>query len=401
MRIGLFTDQYYPYISGVVTSIKTLYEGLTALGHEVFIFTSVDEKTIQECEDITKVNYVNLHGRAYPFKELKDYRYAFRIKRIAKTLKSYNLDVIHIHTEFHLGKIALAASKMYKIPVVRTLHTLYEDYLKYLSPFFDKYFHNITFNFVKRLYFTKLSKKSVINIVPTKKVLALASRYDVCGDIRVVPTGIEIERFYKSNFKEEAIAELRKSLGIPEDVFVYGYIGRTSPEKNINCILGAFSKLENHDNCVLLIVGGGPQLPILKETAEKLNISDKVIFTGFVESNKIPIYYQIPDIFVNASKSETQGLTYIESLASSLPLLVQKDECIEEVIEDYYNGIYFDGEEELVVKMEEIKKAPTALKNITANTQISVQRFSKKQYAENIEKIYRDAIAIYSEKYKK
>ena len=95
-------------------------------------------------------------------------------------------------------------------------------------------------------------------------------------------------------------------------------------------------------------MGGGPQLEELKEYVKQLGIENKVIFTGFIDNELIPVYYHICDIFVNASKSETQGLTYIESLASSLPVLVQKDECIEEVVQNYYNGIYFDGEEDLI-----------------------------------------------------
>ena len=123
-----------------------------------------------------------------------------------------------------------------------------------------------------------------------------------------------------------------------------------------------------------------------------------MIFTGFVPWEHVPLYYQVMDIFVNASKSETQGLTYIEALASSLPLLVQKDDCIDEVIQDYYNGIYFDGEYELTQKMEEIQKVPTTLKQIKANTEKSVEKYSKEQYAKNIEAVYHDAIDAYGHK---
>ena len=93
----------------------------------------------------------------------------------------------------------------------------------------------------------------------------------------------------------------------------------------------------------------------LKEDVKELGIEEQVIFTDTIPWESIPKYYQLGDIFINASQSETQGLTYIEALSSSITLLVQKDECIEEVVQDYYNGIYFDGEEELIQKMLEIK----------------------------------------------
>lgn len=396
MKVGIFTDQYYPNISGVVTSIKMLYEGLVNLGHEVFIFTSFDEKTVDQPNELTSANVINLPGRSYPFKNLKDYKYNFRYKHFAKIVLPYELDIIHVHTEFNIAKIARIVCKKLHIPMVHTFHTLYEDYLGYVSPFMDKHFHNIFLSTLAKIFIRPVSRASTIEIVPTKKVLSLVERYYMKGDIRVIPTGIQLERFNKSNVTEQEKENLRQSLNISKDTFVFAYIGRTSGEKNIELIMRAYSKLESKENSVLLVVGGGPELDDLRAYAKELNLENKIIFTGFIEWIKIPAYYQIADIFVNASHSETQGLTYIEALASSLPVLVQKDECIEEVVQDYYNGIYFDGEEELTQKMEEIQKAPKTLQRIKGNTEKSVEKYSKEQYAKNIESIYLDAIVIYN-----
>ncbi len=401
MKVGIFTDQFYPYISGVVTSIKMLYEGLTDLGHEVYVFSSIDEEKVASCEELKNFNFVNLPGKPYPFKDLKDYRYIKKPKKLIPILKPYQLDIIHVHTEFNIAKIARVIGKTLNIPIVHTLHTLYEDYLRYVSPFFDKHVHNIMFKTLAKMFVRKISRASTIEIVPTRKVLSLSKRYYMEGDIRVIPTGIELDRFSPEKFTQEEKDSLKEKLGIPKDKFVFGYIGRTSAEKGIDMIIRAFSRLKNHNNSILFIVGGGPQLESLKNLAEYHNILDSVLFTGFIENDHIPIYYQICDIFVNASKSETQGLTYIESLASALPLLVQKDDCIEDVIEDYYNGIYFDGEEDLVTKMEEIQKVPSTLKNIKANTMKSCIKFSKEHYAKSVEALYKDAITIYNNKRKK
>ena len=82
-------------------------------------------------------------------------------------------------------------------------------------------------------------------------------------------------------------------------------------------------------------------------------------------------------------------------------MLVQKDECIEDVVVDYYNGLYFDGEEELVIKMREIVKAPDTLKTIKANTLKSVENYSKEQFTKNVLNIYNEAIEMYNNKVKK
>ncbi len=393
MRVGIFTDQYYPLISGVVTSIKMLKEGLESLGHEVFIFTSFDERTVTE---LIPDNVINIPGRSYPFKNLKDYRYTFTHRRFIKIVKKYNLDIIHLQTEFNIAKIAKLAHKKLKLPVVHTMHTLWSDYFKYVSPFFDKHFHKLMEKGLRVLFMNSCAKMSEIQIVPTKKVYEQKKKYGLGKEIRIIPTGIELDRFYPNNLDKERIKDLRKELKINNE-FVFLYIGRTSEEKNIPTLLNSYAKA-NLKNTKFLLVGGGPELEDLKDLARNLKIENDVIFTGLVEWKDIPYYYQLGDVFLNASQSETQGLTYIEALASGLPLLVQKDECIDDVVVDYYNGLFFDGEDELTKKMKEIVKAPDTLKTIRSNTLSSVENYSKEQFTKNILNIYNEAIEMYNSK---
>jgi len=399
MRIGLFTDQYYPMISGVVTSIKMLYEGLTNLGHECFIFTSYDEKHIKDTEELSNKNVINIRGRKYPFKGLKDYRYTFTHKRALKVVKKYNLDIIHIHTEYNMGKVAKKASKKFNIPMVHTLHTLWADYLQYLSPFFSKHFKRQMLFLLRKWFTGPVSKQSIIEIAPTEKAKIEGRVYGLSDDARIVPSGIELEKFSSSKYSKEEIAKLRESLDIKKNQFVFLYIGRISQEKKIPVLLRAYAKsLKDNDNAVFLIVGGGPELDNLKRLSKELEISNRVIFTDAVQWDKVGMYYQLGNIFVNASQSETQGLTYIEALASSIPLLVQKDDCISNVIQDYYNGIFFDGEDDLALKMSEMLKATTTLKKIKANTLKSVEQYSKENYAQAILSIYEEAIELHKNK---
>lgn len=393
MRVGIFTDQYYPLISGVVTSIKMLKDGLESLGHKVYIFTSFDERTVTE---LISDDVINIPGRSYPFKNLKDYRFTFTHRRFIKIVKKYNLDIIHLQTEFNIAKIAKLAHKKLKLPVVHTMHTLWSDYFKYVSPFFDKHFHKLMEKGLRVLFMNTCAKMSEIQIVPTKKVYEQKEKYGLGKELRIIPTGIELDRFYPANLDKERIANLKKELNINNE-FVFLYIGRTSEEKNIPTLLNSYAKA-NLKNTKFILVGGGPELEDLKELAKNLNIDDNVIFTGLVEWKDIPYYYQLGDVFINASQSETQGLTYIEALASGLPLLVQKDECIEDVVVDYYNGLFFDGEVELTKKMKEIVKAPDTLKTIKSNTLSSVDNYSKEQFTKNILNIYNEAIEMYNSK---
>lgn len=392
MRIGLFTDQYYPFVSGVVTSIKMLYDGLTNLGHECYIVTSMAEDKIKDLEKQRK-NVINIYGRPYPFKDLRDYRYTFSHRKYLKTIKNLNLDIIHVHTEYNISKLAILAHKKLHIPMVHTLHTLWSDYFKYVSPFFDKHFHKLMEKYLRKLFTGPVSKNSIIDIVPTKKVYDQSLKYGLNSDIRIIPTGIDLDKFNPKHFTNQQINDLKNKLGIKPNQFVFLYIGRASKEKNIITLLNSYAKAcKGNFDTVFVLVGGGPQLEELKEYCKELQIDNQIIFTNTIPREKLPIYYQLGDIFVNASQSETQGLTYIEALGSSIPLLVQKDDCIKDVVENYYNGIYFEGEDDLTLKMKEILRAPETLKKIKSNTINSVFEYSKETYALRVFALYEEAI---------
>jgi len=128
MRIGLFTDTYFPQVSGVATSIRTLKTQLEKMGHTVFIFTTTD-KDVDRYEDWQIVRIPSV-----PFFAFKDRRVAYRgFSKALEIAKQYKLDIIHTQTEFSLGLLGIAIARELKIPVVHTYHTQYEDYVRYIA----------------------------------------------------------------------------------------------------------------------------------------------------------------------------------------------------------------------------------------------------------------------------
>lgn len=395
MRIGIFSDAYLPNISGVVTSITMLSEGLRKLGHEVLIFTLNPEHTDNAVEFSNDV--YRFKGYCPPFRLLKQYRINLVLKNKIKYIDGCSLDIIHVHTEFSMGKLGALCAKKLGIPLVYTLHTLYEDYLKYVSPKIDRKFHKTFLWASSNMLIKPLSRLAQYDIVPTNKVKQVAKRYNLQGEIKVVPTGIELDHFKTDDDVLEKVVKYRNKYGIKEDDFVFLYLGRISEEKSIDIIIEAFSKsLKGNANAKILVVGDGPALEGLKNMTAKYGVESQVIFTGFMSWADVPAFYHLANVFVNASISETQGLTYIEALAASCPILVQIDSCLEEVVIDYYNGIFFDGIKDLSSKMSELVNHPAVLKRIAPNTAKSVEKFSKMCYANNILKIYQDAIIKYN-----
>ncbi|HEM5490567.1 TPA: glycosyltransferase family 4 protein [Streptococcus suis] len=337
MRIGLFTDTYFPQVSGVATSIKTLKTELEKLGHTVFIFTTTDEDVNRyEDWDIIRIPSV-------PFFAFKDRRVAYAgFTDAIKIASRYKLDIIHTQTEFSLGILGKMVARELGIPVVHTYHTQYEDYVHYIAkgriirPSMIKYF--------VRAFFRDLDGV----ICPSEIVEDLLTGYDIPISKRVIPTGIDLAKFDRPEITEDDITELRKQLGIASDETMLLSLSRISHEKNIQAIVKAMPKiLSENPKVKLVIVGGGPYAVELRSMISELDLSSNVQLTGMIAPSDTALYYKAADFFISASTSETQGLTFLESLASGTPILAHANPYLKNVVTDKMFGTLFVREQEL------------------------------------------------------
>ena len=313
MRVGIFTDTYPPFINGVSTSISMLEAGLRALGHEVYIVTVNHDNMSYKYEDDDRI--VRIPGIPIG---IYDYRLTgiYPIKTINK-IKSWKLDVIHSHTEFGIGTFARIVAKQFDIPLVHTYHTMYEDYVHYITHgYFDKSSKKIV-EYLTKFYCDKTAREL---IVPSKKTYNLfKEKYKVDKNIHIIPTGIDTKRFDSSVMDKKELEQLKRDLKIGKDDFILLYVGRLAEEKNVEFLLENHALLvKRHPKIKLMIVGSGPDYEKFIHYSEKLKIMKNVIFTNAIPYNDIPKYYQLADVFVTASTTETQGLTLIEAMASSM-----------------------------------------------------------------------------------
>ncbi len=324
MRIGIFTESYPPLVNGVSTSILMLQRALEKEGHEVFIVTVGNEKMKYILEDNGKI----LRLPSINIAHLYDYKLTsvYPIKAI-NMIKKMNLDVIHTNVEFTIGMFARVVSVQLGIPLVHTYHTKWEDYTHYITKN-NKVLDAISKEAVKYLSVFFGDTTATELIVPTKKIYDLfKDKYKVKKNIHIVPTGIETNRFYKENFNQKDINDLRKYLGLKKKDFVLLTVCRLAKEKSVDKLIIIHKEImKKYPNMKLLIVGDGPDTNMLKELVNKLNIKDNVIFAGKVSLNDVSKYYQLGNIFVTASTTETQGLTVVEAMSASLPIVAINDE---------------------------------------------------------------------------
>ncbi len=343
MNIGIFTDTYYPHVNGVATSIKMLEEQLRKRGHNVYIFTTSNPLVKEPNSNVFRLP-------SMPFVFLPTYRIAFFYSpKLLFKMKKFNLDIIHTQTEFSIGIFGKIASEFLKIPVVHTYHTMYEDYVHYIAKG-----HLISPKMAQR--FSRIfCNRAKIVIAPTQKTKDSLLNYGVKRPIEIVPTGITLEKFLKDADNNQ-ISAIKNELHINQNDFVILFLGRVAKEKSIDVLISQMPDILNKiSNAKLLIVGDGPYVNVLKNLADELKVSNSIIFSGQVAWENINLYYKLADVFVTASTSETQGLTYIEAMASKIPVIAKNDGSIKNLIEDKKNGYVFDNPNELPNIIAKIK----------------------------------------------
>ena len=387
MRIGIFTESWTPYISGLVTSEVMLKNALEKLGHEVYVVTANLESFTYE---------YNEKERIYRIPGIPTGIYDSRLTGIypikaIKKIKEWDLDVIHSQTEFAIGTFARIFAKQYDIPIVHTYHTMYEDYVHYIT---KGYFDAPSKKIVE--YLTKFYCDKTIDelIVPTNKTYDLfKEKYRYERNVHIIPTGIEIERFYKEKINQEKLIILKEKLKLNLNDIVLLFVGRVASEKDIEFLINNHSKiLKNNKNVKLLIVGDGPDLENYKKLSKKQKIEDNVIFTGKVSWDDIPLYYSLSDIFVTASHTETQGLTVVEAMAASVPVVALNDESFRNTVIDGLTGYLFDNKKEYINEIVELVNDKEKRINMGNQGRINSEAYSSKYFAERVLHVYKLAL---------
>ena len=382
LKILITTDLYTVSTNGVVTSVQNLFDELTEKGHDVRILTISD--TIHSHRD-GAVYYI----RSVPLKVVyPDLRMptSFRHKLIQEII-DWKPDVVHSQCEFFSYQFAARISRITGAPLVHTYHTLYEQYLtSYVAP-------------SKRLgdYLAKVLSRHRLKrvdtlVAPTQKVENTLHGYGMRAPISVVPSGISLQQHFQRITAEER-QKKRRSLGIAEDDQVLINLGRLGGEKNLGELLELFAEArKQNDSLKFLIVGDGPAREGLQEQAKELGIGEHVIFTGMVPPSEVQNYYQLGDVFVSASTSETQGLTYIEAAANGLPLLCRQDDCLADVLQEGENGSEYTSAEEFLHAIDAVMEDPQWRAAAARRSEEIAATFDKKNFGEAIENVYESVL---------
>lgn len=376
MKILITTDTYRPTINGVVTSIESLKKALDRLGHDVRILTFSDSFNSKQEDDIYYMGSLGA-GKFYPDARMNKLFY----NRFYEDIMDWNPDIVHSQTEFTMLIQAKKIAKDLDIPLLHTYHTVYEDYTHYFS-LNKKIGKELAKQFTKQII-----KMTDGVVVPTNKIYNLLTEYNIHEDIYVAPTGINVKKLSECDD-----FDIRSGYKIPEDKHIVLFLGRIGKEKNITEILQYLENIDR-DDIVFIIAGAGPFLSELKDICSNSKIRDRLIFTGMIDSSKVGNFYSQSDVFVSASTSETQGLTFIESMACSTPIICRHDDCLDGVLIDGKTGYGYDTEEEFIEYINQILDNEKLRDEMGKNCkQLVDENYTEDSFANKIEQIYKKVI---------
>ena len=309
MNILLISDVYFPRVNGVSTSIRTFAEQLQKLSHSVHLIAPDYGVETEDEAWITRVPARSIYFD--PEDKLMKYG---EVLRLLPILKSKNFDLVHIHTPFIAHFAGLKIAKKLALPVLETYHTFFEDYLHHYLPIIPK---NIAKNLARLISKKQCNQLDAI-IAPSKPMLDVLRGYGVTVPAEVIATGLQANSFVEADgnaFRQKNNISLSKQMLL--------YVGRVAHEKNIGFLLKVLKQLTLQQPDVLLVITGeGPAEQTLHQQVHALGIEKNVQFIGYLDRNtELNACYKAADIFVFASKSETQGLVLLEAMAQGTPVV--------------------------------------------------------------------------------
>lgn len=367
MNIAIFTNNYLPNPYGVSGSIESFRKQFEKLGHTVYIFAPNYKKYEDRNSNVFRYPAIDIQ---YKIKFPIVIPYSSKINSIIKDLR---IDIIHSQHPNLLGRVARKWAKKKNIPLIFTWHTLYDQYTHFF-PLFPK----------------KLAKKIVINqavkyanqadqiIVPTPGVKTIIKNWGVNNEnIEAIPTGVE-EEFYQNPDRNK----IRQKFNIKENEIILLLVSRMTQEKNIEFLFNSVIKvLKNITDTKFLVSGDGYLLPKFKKIAQKENLEKKIIFEGIVEKEDLKNYYAAGDIFVYASKSETQGMIISEAMYSGLPIVAVDAPGVCDLVQDEINGFLVpEDKNEFAMAIEKLAMDKNQRNKFSEES----KRIARKKYTDQI-----------------
>jgi 1,2-diacylglycerol 3-alpha-glucosyltransferase len=322
MKIAIFTNTFAPHVGGVANSVGSLVDNMRERGHRCLVIAPDFPDQPDSEEDVVRVPSIqNFNGSDFSFRLPSG-------TLIGDRIKAFEPDIIHTHHPFLLGDAGLRMAHQWRVPLVFTHHTRYEDYVHYLvddSELLERLAVELA---------TEYGNLCDRIIAPSESIEDLITGRGIHVPVRVIPTGIDKDQFARGDG-----SRCRKRYGISEDRFVIGHVGRLAPEKNLKYLFKAvFPFMKENPDTAFMVVGKGDSYEDLMRMADAEGFRDRIHFIGKLARQDLVDAYHAMDLFVFSSKSETQGMVLAEAMAAGKPVIALDAPGAREIVRDGKNG---------------------------------------------------------------
>ncbi len=349
MKILLVADTYYPDVNGASYFAQRLAKNLARRGNAVEVIAP--SRGFYH-EEYSRDGVSVIGVRSVPILIHKEFRTVlpFGNKRLLrKQIKRFSPDVVHFQSHFVLNRTVAAVAREFHIPQIGTNHFMPDNLVHYIPA--PQSVRRLISNLAWR-DFCNVFKRFDMVTTPTATAAQKLDEIGFQGQVVPVSCGIDLARFHPVSSREDA----RALFGIRSQAVVFTFVGRLDKEKNVDLLLEAFTKVDDHAQ--FLIAGKGFEADRLRERAAQLGLGERITFLGFVSDEKLPMLYQAADVFVIAGTAELQSIATMEAMASGLPVIAVDAVALPELVHHKKNGYLFaDGNVTMVAKyMNELAK---------------------------------------------
>jgi 1,2-diacylglycerol 3-alpha-glucosyltransferase len=315
VRVLFVSDVYFPRVNGVSTSIRTFRQDLATYGVEtLLVVPSYDQSSTSDERARDESGILRVASSGVP-KDPEDRRMRWgALNRVLASIPRGHVDLVHIHTPFIAHYAAARFARNTGIPCVATYHTFFEEYLHHYVPVLPRRIGR----FLARSFTRSQCDDVQALIAPSDPMRDVLLEYGVSTPIHVLPTGLPADRF------NPGIGErFRTQAQIPAGRPLVTYVGRVAHEKNIEFLVNVFVEVRRTVTDAMLVVAGeGPARESLRQMVVRLGLERDVHFAGYLDRNTALLdCYAAANVFVFASRTETQGLVLLEAMAQGAPIV--------------------------------------------------------------------------------
>jgi glycosyltransferase involved in cell wall biosynthesis len=378
MRILMISDVYFPRVNGVSTSIQTFRNDLLALGHRcVLVAPDYPEGRTDDGEAM-----IRIHSRPVP-RDPEDRLFSrSRLLALTSQLRRLRFDLVHIQTPFaaHYGGIELA--RRLGVPAVESYHTYFEHYLHHYVPALPP---RLLQSLARRFTVSQCRQVDAV-ISPSRQMAEALRAYGVTTPLEVLPTGLPAERFTLGEG-----ARFRARHGVPTHRPLALFLGRVAHEKNIDFLLRMLAALRHRVPDVLLVIAGeGPAEAHLRARVAALGLGEHVMFVGYLDRRGgLADCYRAADVFVFASRTETQGLVLLEAMAQGTPVVSTAVMGTVDVLAGAEGALVVpEDETAFAVAVESVLKDPVRRAELGERARHDARRWSSRLMAERLVSFY-------------